>query len=76
MSRRRGMAPEDAEMEPYRYADGARMERGDVVWRPVAGGHAVYVVAGWDVSRALVICRRVSGGVERVPPEELSRWGG
>lgn len=58
------------EMDPFRYADGSRMERGDSVAVDWAGG--AYRIVGWEPSRGLVMVAG-PGGVGRVAPERLGR---
>lgn len=58
------------EMEPFRYADGTPMERGDRVSVDGAGG--AYRIVGWEPSRGLAMVAG-PGDVEHVAPERLGR---
>lgn len=61
------------EMEPFRHADGAPMERGDAVEAP---GTGPMEIIGWDAGAGMVLCADASGRVRRICPRDLSRADG
>lgn len=60
------------------YADGSRMERGDLVVIPAeAAAMRVYRIAGWDLHSGTVMLTGIGlSGVYHRKPGELARWGG
>lgn len=61
----------------FRYRDGSRMERGDVVYVADEGPQRAWKIVGWDLWRfraVLVPVGAGSPGRRDVDPERLSRW--
>lgn len=62
------------EMDAFRYADGSRMERGDVVWVPGETGQRTYLIAGWDGRDAVLLRPALGGPMRSVEVGAVSRW--
>ena len=61
------------EMDPYVYADGSRMERGDLVWAPADCSRVMRIV-GWAGNGAVIAMPLSGGGSVRAMAADLSRW--
>lgn len=62
-----------AELDAFRYADGSRIRRGDLVRVPSEGEGATYRVIGFDTGRAAVVATDPLGRRRDIPRDEVAR---
>ena len=63
----------DRELDCFRYADGARIRRGDLVRVPSEGDGRTYRVIGFDTARAAVVALDPLGRRRDIPRELVAR---
>lgn len=62
-----------ASLDAFRYADGARVRRGDLVRVPSEGDGRTYRVIGFDTARAAVVALDPLGRRRDIPRELVAR---
>lgn len=62
-----------AELDAFRYADGSRIRRGDLVRVPSEGEGATYRVIGFDTHRAAVVALDPLGRRRYIPRDAVAR---